>query len=179
MSVVEGLEAALLALVVLVALTIVWSTLRFGISPMPTSRAVLREVLALVPTEQTGDLHELGAGWGTLAFALARHCPNARVIAWEGSPAPFAFCWLRRALTGAKNVELRFGDFTRADLREASGVFTYLWTGGMQALAPKFDAELQPDAFVVSHTFEWRGRVAEASRTATDLYRTRVHRYRR
>ncbi len=170
-------EWALLTLAILALASILWSTSRFGISPMPTSAAVKREVLALISPTQTGVVHELGAGWGTLAFALARHCPRARIVAHEGSPFPFAVCWLRSKLTPADNLELRFGDFVKTDLSQAAGVVTYLWTGGMQQLAPKFEAELPTGAFVVSHTFEWRGRTASETRTATDLYRTRVYRY--
>lgn len=170
-------EWLVLAIAVLALVSIVWSTLRFGISPMPSSRAVTKALLTLLSPTQDGAVHELGAGWGTLAFAIARHCPRARVIAHEGSLFPFAFCWLRSKLTPRANLELRFGDFMKADLSQAAGVVTYLWTGGMQALAPKFEAELKPGAFVLSHTFEWRGRTAVETHTAADLYRTKLFRY--
>ncbi|MFO0596835.1 MAG: SAM-dependent methyltransferase [Myxococcaceae bacterium] len=172
------LEWILFAVVCLAAASIVWSTLRLGISPMPSSRAVRTEVLALLDPALEGELHELGAGWGSLAFPIARHCPNARVIAHEGSLVPYVFCVLRKTLTGASNVEVRFGNFLRADLRHAAGVIAYLWTGGMEQLAPKFEAELPAGSFVISHTFAWRGREAELQRTATDLYRTPIYRYR-
>jgi hypothetical protein len=48
----------------------------------------------------------------------------------------------------------------------------------MQALGPKFQAELPAGAFVLSHTFEWRGRVAEVNVQLNDLYRTPIYRYR-
>lgn len=172
------MELALFGVVCVAAISIIWSTLRFGISPMPTSgkvRALL--VSDFFTPEQGGVIHELGAGWGTLAFAIARRCPRAKVVAHEGSLVPFLFCAVRRLVTGAKNVELRFGDFLTADLREASGVVTYLWTGGMAQLAPKFEAELAPGAFVISHTFAWRGREPQKSVTAADLHRTPIYRY--
>lgn len=167
-----------LALVIAAALSIAWSTLRLGISPMPTGPAARRALLALVPPGLTGEVHELGAGWGTVAWPLAAACPEARVIAWEGSPVPFAFCWLRARVQPRPNLELRYGDFLGADLRRATLVVTYLWTGGMAALAPKFDAELPDGALVISHTFAWRGREPEATRVAGDLYRSPVYRYR-
>jgi hypothetical protein len=173
----ESLEIAVLALLVLAAATIVWSTLRFGISPMPSSRRVRDALVALLPADLDGTVHELGAGWGTLAFAVARRCPRATVVAHEGSLVPYLFCALRRALTGAKNVELRFGNFLGHDLRGARGVITYLWTGGMEQLSAKFDAELPPGAFVLSHTFAWRGRTAVETVTLDDLYRTPIYRY--
>lgn len=171
------LEASVLALVCVAAASIVWSTLRLGISPMPTSRAVREVVLAMTPRELEGEVHELGAGWGTLAFALAAHCPQAKIIAWEASPFPFFVCWLRARLTPRPNLELRFADFFGADLRAARLVVTYLWTGGMERLRAKLDAELPAGAQVLSHTFALRGREAAETRHAADLYRTAVFRY--
>lgn len=162
----------------LVALgSIVASTLSLGISPMPTSRRVRAVVLSMVSPDQTGEVHELGAGWGGLALALADRCPHAKIIAWEASPFPFLSCWLRARLRPRPNLELRFADFFTADLKRARLIVTYLWTGGMQRLGPKFDAELPAGATVLSHTFAWRGRESVETRRADDLYRTPVFRY--
>ena len=175
MSSVEGLVAAL-ALFVIVS--IVWSTLRLGISPMPSSLKVRDALLELIAPTTRGTIHELGAGWGTLAFGIAKRCPDAHVVAHEGSLVPWLFLKLRAQLSPSKNVTVRLGNFMHADLSGASGAVAYLWTGGMQALGPKLEAELPPGAFVVSHTFQWRGRVAEAQVTAPDLYHTPIYRYR-
>lgn len=172
------LELLLLGVATLALLSIVWSTLRLGISPMPTSGKVKREVLAMIPPELTCEIHELGAGWGTLAFAVAARCPGARVIAWEASPFPFLCCRLRALVQPRPNLVLRFADFHSADLRGAGLVLTYLWTGAMLRLGPRFEAQLPPGAAVISHTFAWRGKVPEETRTAADLYRTKVYRYR-
>ncbi|MFZ5446797.1 MAG: SAM-dependent methyltransferase [Myxococcota bacterium] len=170
-------EWALFAVACAAGASIIWSTLRLGISPMPSSRAVRRVVLEAVPPGLEGEVHELGAGWGTLAFALAARCPRARVIAWEASPVPFAVCWLRARLTPRANLELRFADFFTADLRGARLVVAYLWTGGMERLAQKLDRELGAGAEVLSHTFALRGRAPLETRHAGDLYRTPVYRY--
>ncbi len=167
----------LLGVVALAGLSIVWKTITTGISPMPTSPRVRAVVLELLPRPVVGDVFELGAGWGSLAWPVAAALPDSRVIAWEGSPVPFLFCWLRQRLQPRPNLELRYGDFLKADLRSAGLVVTYLWTGGMAALAPKLEAELPDGAHVISHTFAWRGREPEVTRQAGDLYRTPVYRY--
>ncbi|MFT3707404.1 MAG: SAM-dependent methyltransferase [Archangium sp.] len=173
----EVIELCILIVITLLGASIIWSTFRFGISPMPTSTRVRDALLPLFPADLTGTIHELGAGWGTLAFAIAKRCPQTTIVAHEGSPLPYLFCVLRRALSGTKNVELRFGDFLKHDLRGARGVVTYLWTGGMEQLSTKFDAELSAGAFVVSHTFAWRGRTAEQTVKLDDLYSTPIYRY--
>lgn len=172
-------ELVSLALAVAALLSIFWSTLSLGISPMPTLPKVTTEVLAIVPEPLEGEVHELGAGWGTLAWAVAARHPKAQVIAWERSPVPFLFLWLRLRLQPRPNVTLRFANFLAADLSRAQLVIAYLWTGGMAALAPKFEAELPAGACVISHTFAWRGKTPELTRRAGDLYQTPVYRYRR
>ena len=171
-------ELIALAIACLALLSIFWSTITLGISPMPTSAKVKREVLELIPAELDGEVHELGAGWGTLAWAVATRCPRAQVIGWERSLFPFLFCRLRLVAQPRTNLTVRFADFHRADLSRARLVITYLWTGAMTRLGPKFDVELPNGAIVVSHTFGWRGHEAEVTRTTGDLYRTPVYRYR-
>lgn len=171
-------EVTVLAIACLALLSIFWGTITLGISPMPTGPKVKREVLALLPEDLEGEVHELGAGWGTLAWAVASRCPRAKVIAWERSPFPFLFCRLRLIVQPRANLTLRFADFLKADLRQAKLVLTYLWTGAMTKLGPKFEAELPEGAWVISHTFAWRGKEPETTRVTPDLYRTPVYRYR-
>jgi hypothetical protein len=171
-------ELIVLAIACLALTSIFWSTLTLGISPMPTSSQVKREVLAFIPSDLEGEVHELGAGWGTLAFAIAAHCPRARVVGWERSPFPYLFCRLRALVQRRPNLTVRFGDFHRADLRHARLVIAYLWTGAMTRLGPKFEAELPDGAEVISHTFAWRGQEPEQTTITKDLYRTPVYRYR-
>lgn len=173
----QFVEFAVLALVVACLVSIVWNTLRLGISPMPTTSPVLRTVLASLPQGLQGQAHELGAGWGTLAWAISKHCPQLQVIAWEASPVPYLFCRLRLLVQPRSNLFVRFGDFHRAHLHQATLVVSYLWTGAMTMLAQKFSAELPTDAVVISHTFAWPGKEAEEVQIADDLYRTPVYRY--
>jgi hypothetical protein len=159
------------------ALSIVVSTLRTGISPMPTLGKVRRQLLPLLEPDFSGTLLELGAGWGTLAFALADRCPGARVVAFELSPLPFAFCWLRQRVAPRANLELRREDFLRASFSGASVVICYLYPGAMARLAPKLLAELAPGARILSHTFALRGWTPQRSLVVEDLYRTPIYLY--
>lgn len=169
----------LLLLVLLLGgmLSIVVYTLRTGISPMPTLGAVRRQLLPLVKPEQEGSILELGAGWGTLAFALADRCPRAKVVAYELSPLPWAFCWLRQRLAPRPNLELRRQDFFRASFSGASLVVCYLYPGAMARLAPKLLAELAPRTPILSHTFALRGWTPVRTVQVEDLYRTRIYLY--
>jgi hypothetical protein len=160
-----------------VMLSIVFHTLRTGISPMPSAPRVRRQLLSLVPEDLTGPVLELGAGWGSLAFALADHCPRAQVVAYELSPLPYAFCRLRQRLAPRPNLRLVRADFFHASFAGASAVVCYLFPGAMSRLGPKLSAELAPGALVLSHTFALRGWAPTRTLVTADLYRTRVYLY--
>ncbi len=169
----------LLLVSVLVAgmLSIVFHTLRTGISPMPTSAKVRHQLLSLVPPDLEGTLLELGSGWGALAFALADQCPRARVVAYELSPLPYAFSWLRQRLAPRPNLQLVRKDFFRASFSEASAVVCYLFPGAMTRLAPKLSTELAPGTRILSHTFALRGWKPLRTLVVDDLYRTPIYLY--
>lgn len=171
------LFVVLLALLLAGMLSIVVSSLMLGISPMPTSRQVRGALLRLVPPQLEGTLLELGAGWGTLAFPLAERCPRATVLAFELSPIPFAFTWLRQRLSPRKNLKLLPRDFFDASFEGASLVVCYLYPGAMERLAPKLARELAPSARVLTHTFALRGWTPRETLTLADFYRTPIYVY--
>lgn len=171
-------QGLVLALAAVAAASLVATTLRLGIGPTPSSRRAARAVVEALPADLVGEVHELGAGFGALAFRLADRLPGARVVAWELSILPWLVCSLRQRLRRRPNLELRRADFLAADLRSASAVVCFLFTGAMRRLSPKLREELPAGALVVSHTFTLPGWSPEAVQTVADLHRTPVYRYR-
>jgi hypothetical protein len=157
-------------------LSILIGVLRTGISPMPSSQAAIKQILAFVPAGD-GPIFELGSGWGTLAIPLARAHPKRDIVCYELSTIPWLFSVLRARLSGAANLVMRRGDFFQADLSEAQVVVCYLYPGGMTQLQPKLERELSPGAVVLSNTFALPGWKAEEEVKLDDLYRTPVYRY--
>lgn len=94
LSVVGPLVAALV--VFLAMLSIVYRSIRNGISPMPSSGAVrrvaARELGLLLPAAdgngQPGVIVEAGSGWGNLACALAPYAGGRPIIGVENSLLP-------------------------------------------------------------------------------------------
>jgi hypothetical protein len=168
---------ALWALLLAGAASIVVSTLRTGAPPMPSSPRVRRALLDMLPADTTGTVLDLGSGWGDVAFALADHCPGARIVAYELSWLPWAFSRLRQRLFPRPNLTLHRADFFAASFRDATCVVCYLSPGIMTRLAPRFAAELPEGAHVLSHTFGVRGWTPVRSVRLKDLYRTPVYLY--
>ncbi|GAB4261241.1 MAG: hypothetical protein Kow0092_10620 [Deferrisomatales bacterium] len=149
-----------------------------GISPVPTSRRVRRVVLAVLPDELEGEIFELGSGWGSLAFPLARRYPGATVRAYELSPVPWLVSQARHLVSDTPNLSIAWGDFHGASLSEAAAVVCYLYPGGMERLRPKFERELPAGAVVVSHFFPVPGWRPACVRRADDAEGSPVYLYR-
>ncbi len=160
------------------AISVIVYTLRYGISPMPTSPRVRRELLRFLPDDPGGPVAELGAGWGTLAFPLARRWPERTVTAYEISPVPWLFLRCRQVVRPCRNLRIVRRDFFAADLRGTGLVVCYLYPSAMLHLQAKFEAELPPGAAVLTHTFAVPGWAPEKVIRACDLYRTPVYLYR-
>lgn len=175
----DPLDLATLAVLLLAGLSILAWTLITGVPPMPTPRPVRRAMLDMIPARtRPAVVHELGCGWGHLAFALARRYPEARVVAWELSPLPWAVARLLSPLARHRNLRVRYGNFMKHDLGEADLVACYLMPGSMPRLQAKLAAELKPGAVVVSGCFampDWR---PDDVRVLPEAMNAWVYRYR-
>jgi len=167
------------ALFLIVLGSIVWGSIRSGISPMPTLPKVKLHLLESIPNDIEGTILELGAGWGTLAFPLAERYRHCTIIAYETSWIPYLFCTLRQWIRPRLNIRIVHQDFFEVPLGDASLLVCYLYRGAMQRLSEKLIQELKPGALVVSHTFSIPGWSPESILVVDDLYRTPIYQYRK
>ncbi|MFC4598278.1 class I SAM-dependent methyltransferase [Cohnella hongkongensis] len=166
------------------ALSIVWTSWRNGISPMPSSLRVRQAVAAEVNRIGGGLLVEAGSGWGTLGVHLAKHCPGWQVAGVENSPVPLAVSRLAarvlfRGREGEPPVVFRRGDLYGFPYREAGAVVCYLYPGAMKRLGPLLAEQLSSGSLVVSVCFALPGWQPERIVTCRDMYRTRIYVYRK
>lgn len=149
-----GIEAIVLIFLLGAGLAILVWTVWTGVPPMPTRAPVRRVLLDMVPTGLSpGEIHDLGCGWGHLALALARRYPNARVVGHELSPLPWLVALSAKHLLRVSNLDIRYGDFRRADLSGANLVTCYLFVGVMRGVEEKLGRELRPGAVILSNAF--------------------------
>ena len=113
-----------------------------------------KKIIKSVTRKQQGYIYELGAGWGALAFPLARRCPEAEVVAYELSPVPWLFMKAWALFFGPRNLKIVRRNFFKDDLGKASLVVCYLYPGAMTKLSSKLAHELKLSAKVISNTFE-------------------------
>jgi len=171
------LIAALIgSLLILVGASILWSTLKTGISPMPSSPKARRLMLEMASSRSPQLIYELGSGFGTLAIPLAKQFPHAHVISYELSPVPWFISKLRVTLSGVDNITLRRQDFLTEDLKKAELIICYLYPGAMSALSEKFRRE-PSEATLISNTFALRDHTPVTTHKVDDMYRSPIYLY--
>ncbi len=158
-------------------LSIIYTTIKNGISPMPTSPKVKKMLLENLPSHSEAPIAELGAGWGTLAFQLAKKYPDATITAFENSFVPYAFMVIRKFVFSQDNLIVSRKDFYKADLSMYHLIVSYLYPGAMTRLEKQFREQLTKETIVVSHTFALPNRKPSKTMIVSDLYRTKIYFY--
>ena len=178
----SGMEAWLLGgtlgLVAAVLLGLLVDTLRWGIPPTPTARAVRSVCLSLMQARAGEEVADLGAGFGGMAHPMGRHLAGCRIWAIEASLWVYAVARLQALLRRTRNVRWLRADLMACDLRPCAGVFCYLYRGIMPELADKLRQELPRGAWVISAAFALPGWKPLQVVVARDAFRTPVYLYR-
>jgi hypothetical protein len=171
------LNLMLLVFVLLAGMSIVWTTLQTGISPMMSSGKACQAMLASIDRPVNGPLIDLGSGWGTLVIALARKYPRQQVIGYELSWFPWLVSIILKYSLRLNNLTLYRKDFKKAELSNASILFCYLFPGGMVALHEKLKRELSNEILIVSNTFALPSCQPTKVIRLKDIYQTPIYVY--
>lgn len=172
------MSGLLIAATLFALLSIVYTSWRNGISPMPTSAPVRRIVTSEMKRfGATGPIVEAGSGWGTLALHLSGHDLNWRITGIENSLIPLWISRLSARLSSSDNVTFLRGDIYSYSYEQVSVVLCYLYPGAMKRLSPIFRKQLVPGTRIISICFalpEWEPQEVIVCR---DMYRTKVYIY--
>lgn len=128
-----------------------------GVPWVPTREARIRRALQLAHLQPGERLYDLGAGDGRVLLLAAREF-GVRGVGIEIGPVQCALGWLRVWLSGSRQrVQIRWGNFYKADLRNADVVFVYLTSSHTSRLEKKLERELRPGTRVVSIAADFPG----------------------
>lgn len=158
---------------------VIWTIIN-GISPMPSAPAASKTMFSNFSYLNLidGVIYDLGAGWGSLIFPLAKEYPDHKVIGYENSPIPFLFCLFRYTVFAGRNLSIYRKNFYNVSLHDAALVVCYLYPGAMVKLKDKFEKELRPGSYVVSNTFGIPGWTPYDVWIVNDIYQTKIYVYR-
>lgn len=172
-------EITVFTLVVFAGASIIWSSLRLGISPMPSSRKARRAMLELMGETQaeTGQIVELGSGWGNLLIALAQAYPQREVVGYELSFIPWLTSVIFKRLLGLHNLQVHRKNFLQADLTHAEVVVCYLFPQVMQALEYKLTNQVGQTRYLISNNFALPSHTPIKTLKINDFYRSPIYLY--
>ena len=172
------LETTLLLATFITCLSIVYSSLRTGITPVPSSAKARHAILSAADRAPPGTIIELGSGWGTLALALAKRYPEQQVIGYELSPIPWLVSKLRQRLQRLSNLSLRRKNFLSNELPQATLLVCYLYPRAMELLADKLRQEQTKPQLLISNTFALPNSDPEQIIRLDDIYKSPIYLYR-
>ena len=171
------IDLTLLFIVILAVLSIVWSTLKTGISPMMSSSKACETMLDELELEKEGAIIDLGSGWGTLVIPLAKKYPNKQVIGYELSWLPWLVSVILKSILRLENLTIYRKDFINAKLNTASNLVCYLFPGAMIALQEKLEKEVLNEVTIVSNTFALPSYKPTKITKLNDFYRSPIYVY--
>jgi len=144
------LALGLSVLVFILALLWILVPALYGLPPVPTNPERIRKALKLANLQSTEVLYDLGAGDGRVLLIAAREF-GAKAIGIEIGPIQCALIWLRAVASGFGNqIQVRWANFYKADLRDADIVFVYATSKEVVKLAPHLEKQLKKGARVIS-----------------------------
>ncbi len=122
---------------------------------VPTHRSRIRRAFQLAQVEAGQTVFDLGCGDGR-ALVVAADEFQARAVGIEIGPLQCAAAWLRAVLSGGKaRIQIRWGNFYRADLSAADVIFAYLTSGQAKRLEAVLPRQLKAGARVVTISFDF------------------------
>lgn len=116
-----------------------------------TDRALVDDILALVPMRPGQRFYDLGCGEGRVLVAAWKKY-GVTAIGYEINVFAYLYARLNNWWNGAA-AAIRFGNFMHADLSDADVIYCYQASGAIQQLRDKFNRELRPGTIVISNTY--------------------------
>ncbi len=171
------IEIFLLIVVVSIALSIVYSTIRFGISPMPSSKKAYQAMVTLIDETGSGTIIDLGSGWGNFVIPIAKRYPQRQIVGYEMSLLPCFTSTLIKHALGLKNLTLYRQNFLNANLSTASVLVCYLFPEAMDKIKNKLLLEKPGVEFLISNNFALPSWESEKVIHLNDFYKSPVYLY--
>lgn len=145
--------------------TLTWSIIS-GAPYVRSSHKRIRQMIRFAKLRLTDRVVDLGSGDGRILATAAPHVKKA--IGYERNP--FLVLLSKIRFRNEPKVTVYARSLMRADLHQATVVFTYLMPPLMQQLTRKFRAELPPGARIISNGFPLPGWKPERYKDNVFLY---------
>lgn len=151
-----------------VLLVVTGLILLVGAPYVPTIKKTRADALDLLDLQPGQLVMDLGCGDGRFLISAAKR--GLKAEGYELNPLLAAYAWLATRRY-RKQVRVVWGNFWKADLSKADGVFVFLLDRFMRQLDEKIQKDTKVQSLkLASHAFKIPGRKAAGRRGAVFLY---------
>ena len=133
------------------------SLLKSRIPLVPARDVVLETLPILMPLSPGSHFYDLGAGDGRVVSAMAKAYPESVCIGIETGPYPYLISRWRSFLNPLPNATIRYTDFYKASIQDATHVYLYLFPKVIQKLMPRLLKTLAPGTHIISCDYPYVG----------------------
>lgn len=141
----------------------------FGAPYVPTLKRQQKKALDMLDLQPGQVFYDLGCGDGRILLAAARS--GAKAIGYEINPLMALVSWLRTRRC-PQPIKIVWGNFWKADIEDADGVFVFLIEHHMDKLDKYLSRQLQgKQTKVVSYGFKIPGKKPLEESGAVFLYK--------
>jgi SAM-dependent methyltransferase len=136
-------------------LLVFWGTLGTRVPLYLSGRDAVAAVEDLLPERRPLSVLDIGCGTAAMLAPLARRRPDCSFTGIETAPLPWLIARIRAI--GLTNLHIIRGDFFRHDWSSHDVVYAFLSPYPMPQVECKAQAELEPDALLISKDFAASG----------------------
>lgn len=167
----------LLLAAILITISLIYSTIKLGISPMPSSNKAYSAMVEFVDLTGTKAIIDLGSGWGNFVIRVAKQNPHRQVIGYEMSYLPWLTSILLKKVLRLKNLTLYRQNFYNINLPDASVLVCYLYPEAMEKIKNKLLLEQPNINFIISNNFALPSWQAYKIKSINDFYKSPIYLY--
>lgn len=140
----------------------------YGAPYLPTLRRQSEAALDLLDLKKGQTLYELGCGDGRVLKLAAQR--GLKVVGYELNPLLVVVAQLN-TLRYRRRVKIVWGNFWKADLKDADGIYVFLLDRFMEKLGDKLKKNVSSGTKVASYAFEIPGETACRQKDGVYLYK--------
>tara|TARA_B110000090_G_C13283945_1_gene409191 strand:- start:9 stop:545 length:537 start_codon:yes stop_codon:yes gene_type:complete len=143
----------MLTVALFISVSLIFSTVKLGISPMPSSTKAYTTMIKLVDNTGSGPIIDLGSGWGSFVLRAAKNNPQRQIVGYELSLLPWLVSILLKKLLNLNNLTLYRQNFYNVNLSEVSVLVCFLYPEAMEKIKTKLILEQFKVEFLISNNF--------------------------
>lgn len=142
--------------------------LMFGAPYLPTAKKQSSLAIKILDIKKGETFFELGCGDGRVLLLAEKS--GANVIGYELNPILFIIARIT-TFRKRKSIQVKFGNFWKADLSKADAVYVFLLDKYMKKLDEKLKSEVASGTRLASYAFKIPGRKVVSAQEPIFLYR--------